>query len=89
MTAPSSARRRLHIDALELDLRGISPATAEALARLLGPALAQALAQQHAPLAPHERIDAGSLACPAAPNADALATDIAQHIAGRLRGDQS
>jgi len=88
MTAPSPSRRRLHIDALELDLRGISPATAEALAQLLGPALAQALAQPHAPLAPAERLDAGRLASPASPSAHELAAGIAQRIAGSLRGDQ-
>ncbi|PXX69515.1 hypothetical protein SAMN05660489_02915 [Pseudomonas sp. LAMO17WK12:I10] len=86
MTAPCAARRRLHIDALELDLRGVSPATAEALARLLGPALARALAQQ--PYAPLACLDAGRLACAASPDAEALATDIAQRIAGRLREEQ-
>lgn len=89
MSAPSSPRQRLHIDALELDLRGIPPATAEAVARLLGPALAQALAQQHAQLAPSERLDAGRLASPASPCPDELAAGIAQRIAGSLRGDRT
>lgn len=48
MNAPSQPGRRLRIDRLELDLRGIAPATAEAAARLLGPALAKALAQSAA-----------------------------------------
>jgi hypothetical protein len=38
--------RRIHIDRLELDLRGIEPKTAEAATRRLGPALEKALAQR-------------------------------------------
>lgn len=82
MTAPE---RRLHIDRLELDLRGIAPATAEAAARALGPLLAQALAA-HPPTATAsvDRLDAGRLACPTAPAAQDLAARIAQHVARSL-----
>ena len=82
--------RRLHIDRLELDLRGIDPATAEAAVRVLapalGPELARALAQRVAPLAPAVRIDAGRMASPASPSVDALAAGMAQRIAGSLGG---
>ncbi|MBT8768527.1 hypothetical protein [Metapseudomonas boanensis] len=88
MTAPSLPRRRLHINALELDLRGIPAETAEAAARLLGPALAQALAGQDPQALSGERLDAGQLAGPAAPSAQALAAGIAQRIASTLRGEQ-
>lgn len=89
MSEPTPSRRRLHIDALELDLRGIAPATAEAAVRALGSALAQALARQHAPLAPTERIDAGRIASPASPSAHELATSIAQRIAQSIPGDRT
>jgi len=82
-------RRRLRIDRLELDLRGIAPATAEAAARALGPALADALAPHHAHIAPADRIDAGRIASPASPGADDLAASIARRIAGAARRGQS
>lgn len=88
MTAPSPRRRRLHIDALELDLRGIPPEIAEEAARLLGPALAQALAGQPVQALPAERLDVGELASPASPDAHVLAASIAQRIAGSLRGQR-
>ena len=81
---------RLHIDRLELDLRGIAPATAEAAARLLGPALAQALAQARkgasaAPGSPMQ-LDAGGLNTLANPAPQALATQMAGRIATRIHG---
>jgi hypothetical protein len=88
MTAPSPRRRRLHIAELELDLRGIPAETAEAAARLLGPALAQALAGQPVPALAAESLDAGALASSADPEAHALAAGIAQRIAGSLRGER-
>ena len=88
MTTPSSPGPRLHIDTLELDLRGISPATAEAAVRLLGPAFAQAFAQHRGRLTVAEPLlDGGRLIMPASPGANELAAGIAQHIAGRLRGE--
>lgn len=92
MTAPGPARR-LRIERLELDLRGVPPATAEAAARALGPALARALGQSlaTAPLqqAPADRIDAGRLAMPGSPGPLELATGIAQRIADSARRSSS
>lgn len=85
MNAPSPPGRRLRIDRLDLDLRGIAPAIAEAAARALGPALAQALAPQHGHIAPAERIDAGRIASPPSPGAHELAARIAQRIAHTVR----
>ena len=91
MSTPSPAGRRLRIDRLDLDLRGIAPATAEAAARALGPALARALASNRAsgapagPIAPADRIDAGRVASPASPGAQDLAAGIAERIAGAVR----
>ena len=73
--------KRLTIDRLELDLRGVPPATAEAAARALGPALARELAQRRVAAAPAEHIDAGRIASGAAPDAGLLATQIAQRLA--------
>lgn len=80
------ASRRVRIDRLELDLRGIAPATAEAAARALGPALAAALAPHHGHVAPAERIDAGRLTANASPTAHDLAARIAERIAVATRG---
>jgi len=85
MNAPSPPRRRLRIDRLELDLRGIAPATAHAAARALGPALAHALASHHAHIGPADRIDAGRIVSPALPGAHDLAAGIAQRIATTIR----
>lgn len=79
----------LHIDRLDLDLRGIAPETAEAAVRLLGPALAQALSQsQRGADAPRDAasgpLDAGRIHSPRQPDAQALATQIADHLAPRL-----
>lgn len=90
MTTDRKARppRRLHIDRLELDLRGVSALTAGEAARLLPHALEQALAQA---LALHPvpvgarpgttRIEAGRIGLEAAPDAVALAARMAQRIA--------
>lgn len=75
--------KRIVIDHLELDLRGIAPATAQAAARLLGPALAQALAQHGTDAQPARRLDAGRIDVGAAAAPQALAARIAQHIAGQ------
>ncbi|WP_166359386.1 hypothetical protein [Pseudomonas akapageensis] len=90
MTTPSSPGSRLHIDTLELDLRGIPPTTVEAAARLLGPAFAQAFAQHRARLTVAEpRLDAGRLVLPASPGANELAVGIARHVVGSLRGERT
>lgn len=80
--------RQLRIDSLHLDLRGIDPEVAEAAARALGPALAEALAGH--PLRPgsHESLDAGTLAGSAAPQASDLAAAIARQIAHSLAGER-
>jgi hypothetical protein len=79
--------RRLSIDRLDLDLRGIDPAVAEAAVRLLGPALQEQLAQRQGPFNAAARIDAGSIAVPATAGSEprALANGLAQRIAQRTR----
>jgi hypothetical protein len=83
-----SAVRRIHIDRLELDVRGIAPAAAEGAARALGPALTRALAGGNVGVtrdgrAAHtERADAGRLVAPSAsPEAGDLAALVAARIA--------
>src|SRR6476620_2537187 len=61
MRPPDATSRRVRIDRLELDLRGIAPATAEAAVRALGPALAAALAPARGQMVPAARVDAGNL----------------------------
>jgi len=95
------ARRNIRVDRLDLDLRGISPDTAEAAARALGPALARALTSR----SPHEglgirdsgfgirvsradRIDAGRIDSPASPDPRDLAARLAQRIAQALGGEE-
>jgi hypothetical protein len=85
MTAPSPTGRRLRIDRLELDLRGIGPGTADSAARALGPALARALASHRAPATGARRIDAGRIASKPSPVAHDLASNIAQRIAHTLK----
>ena len=70
--------RRLVIDSLDLDLRGIDPAVAEAAVRLLGPALQTQFAQMQGPVASATRIDAGQVAPSNEPQA--LARSLAQRI---------
>jgi len=76
--------QRLRIERIDLDLRGIEPATAQALARALGPALAQALEVRQGGIVPAERIDVGRIASRASPRAQDLASGIAQRIARSL-----
>lgn len=89
MSAPLPPSRRLRLERLELDLRGVAPSTAEATARALGPALAQALAARRVQLAPADRIDAGRITSPASPSALDLASRIAQRIANSVRREPS
>jgi hypothetical protein len=77
----------LHIDRLELDLRGIDPATAQAAARALVPALAQALARARlGALVSAPQLDAGRLQSSATPPHQQLAAQMAHRITGRLVG---
>lgn len=73
--------RRIVIDRLDLDLRGIDSATAQAAARLLGPALSRALQQRDFTARSVERLDAGRIDSPASPQPAALAAHIAGQIA--------
>lgn len=78
--------RRLHIERLELDLRGVAPGTAEAAVRLLGPAVARALAGRRVGAASTERIDAGRISLAGAVDAGTLASQLAQRIASKTSG---
>ena len=91
MSAPSLTRttRRLRINRLDLDLRGVSPATAEATARALGPALARALESHRAPIAHADRVDAGRIASAASADAHDLAATIARRIAHTIGQETS
>jgi len=78
-------KRRISIDRLDLDLRGIDPAVAEAAVRLLGPALQEALGRRHGPVRNASRLDAGRVAPASEPRA--LAASLAQRIAQRTQED--
>ncbi len=71
----------LTIDRLDLDLRGVPAATAEAAMAQLGPALARALAQRTLSIGPMPRVDAGRIHASAKPDAATLAIQIAQRVA--------
>lgn len=71
--------QRIRIDRLDLDLRGIDPALAEAAVRLLGPALQAQMAQPRGAAVARDRVDAGAVAPAAEPQA--LATRLAARIA--------
>jgi hypothetical protein len=85
MSRPASVTRRVRIDRLELDLRGIAPATANAAARALGPALADALASTPPHVTASARIDAGRITSAASPSPTDVAAGIARRIAHTLR----
>jgi hypothetical protein len=89
MNTPTRSGRRIRIDRLELDLRGIAPATADAAARALGPALAKALASQKVHIASADRIDAGRIASPASPDAHDLAGAVARRIAHTIKREEA
>jgi hypothetical protein len=84
MSAPP--RRRVHIGRLDLDLRGVDAGRAEAAARALGPALADAITPHRALGAAAERIDAGRIESPASAGAGDLAAAIARRVADVLEG---
>jgi len=87
---PDSRRqptRRLHIKRVDLDLRGVAPSAAEAAARLLGPALARALAGRRINETSAERIDGGRINLAGAADAGTLSNRLAQRIAGKTSGD--
>ena len=70
--------KRIRIDRLDLSLRAIAPATAENAARLLGPALAQAL-----------RRDSVAAPYPGDRDAAGLAAHVAGQLARRIAGESS
>lgn len=74
--------RRVQIDRLELDLRGIDPQVAEAAVRLFGPALQAELARGIERRGNAAHIDAGRIAPEA--QAGALAERLAQRVAAAL-----
>jgi hypothetical protein len=78
--------KRLLIDRLDLDLRGVSPANAESVARLLGPALAQAMRGQQIGRSPGQDIDAGRFSVSTTPEPGELAAQIAQRIVDKTSG---
>ena len=82
----SSRPRRVTIERIELDLRGLAPADAEATARAVGPALARTLAGIPVRIGSTEHIEAGRIASSHAPQAEALAAEIALRIAQRMSG---
>jgi hypothetical protein len=84
MKGPSRTGGRLRIGRLDLDLWGVAPATGEAAARALGPALARALRHRQPRFGPAERIDAGRIESSGSPDAHDLAVQIAQRIAHAL-----
>lgn len=79
--------RRLHIKRLDLELHGVAPSTAETAARLLGPALARALAGRRIEGTSVERIDAGRISLTSAVDAGTLSHQLAQRIAHTASGD--
>lgn len=81
--------RRLHIDRLELDLRGIPPATADRAVRLLGPALARTIEGRGATMVKQREVDAGRIESSAGAEPQALAERIAARIGERIFGGRS
>ncbi len=79
-TAPS-----VHIEHLNLDLRGVPPTTAEAAVRQLGPALQQAFAG----LEPRSVAAGDTLRVSADIDARALSVLVAAHVAAVIRNSDS
>ena len=83
--------RRIDVDRIELDLRGIDPALAEAAVRLFGPALQAELARGIDGGRSVARLDAGRVASidtgriAAEADAGTLAARLAQRVAGTLK----
>jgi hypothetical protein len=79
--------KRLRIDRLHLDLRGVAPAAAEAAARQIGPALVRALADRALNVRSTGRLDGGRIATDANPSGSALAERIAVRLADTTTKD--
>jgi hypothetical protein len=83
--------RRVHIDRLELDLRGIPAATAQRAVDLLGPALGKALAggKAHKAAGHVNGADAGRISTSAGVEPQPLARKMARRIAATISGGVS
>ena len=68
--------KRLRIDRIDVDLRGIDPAAARGAADRLGPAISRALSKPGATASPTNA---------EAPGANSLANRVARQIAGKAR----
>ena len=75
--------KKVRIERLDLDVRGVPPAVAQAAARQLGPALARALTHRHLNARPTAQLDAGRLVVGANPGAAVLAHGVAKRIADK------
>lgn len=78
-------KQRVRIGRIDLDLRGVDPATAREAAQALGPALQRALAGGDRRFANASRIDAGRLGAGRSAAAGSLAEAIAARIAQQAR----
>lgn len=78
--------RRLHINRVDVDLHGVAPNAAEAAARLLGPALARALAGRRINETSAERIDGGRINLAGEADAGTVSNQLARRIAGKTSG---
>jgi hypothetical protein len=72
--------RRIRIDRINLHVRGVTPSTVQSAARLLGPAVARALAGRTVATEPDASVDAGRVVVGAAPHPEPLAARIADSI---------
>ena len=79
--------KRLHIDRLRLQLKGVDARTAEAAARLLGPALAAQLAAPETP--PPRDSGQGTLRLPVRPNSEQLSRAVAERVSSQVRAHMS
>ena len=81
----------VHIDSIQLELRGVSPAAAQAALASLGPALHDAvatrLAGRNATMPTHaDIVTAPSLRVPTGADATSLRNTLAQHLATTIAG---
>jgi hypothetical protein len=83
----SPTARRVTIDRLELDLRGLPREIAEGAARGIGSALARALEGKRMPAASAEQINVASVPASATSDAGSLAATIAARIAAAIRSN--
>jgi hypothetical protein len=81
--------KRIAIERLELDLRGVPHATAAAAARQIGPALAQAFGDRQLATTSAASIDTGRVALGVTPDANAIATHVARQIASKTSRQRS